>query len=311
MAEQFTAMFRRRPNEGWFRVGRFDVTTTDALCALAVFTVFVYGILGSDTWWRLPFQSFLVREELDVWRLLTWPVATPPRAWPLLGVVFFWIFGQQLEALFGRVRFLLWVLTITVGTGLIVTVLGAISTEIDRTNVGQYGLTTLFLCGIWVFAGTYPQAKWFDVVPLWAVAGVFTLLNVLQYNGDGLTGMVVFELVAIAVGLVAGRSLGLATGWPIPHVPLGDLGAGRPARSKSRQSSPGRRGAAGRTPPNRGTVVDGPWQAPPPPPRDTADDKATQAELDALLDKISQSGLESLSAAEKRRLNELSKRLRG
>jgi hypothetical protein len=36
-----------------------------------------------------------------------------------------------------------------------------------------------------------------------------------------------------------------------------------------------------------------------------------QAELDSLLDKISESGMDGLSADEKRRLNELSKRMRG
>ena len=42
----------------------------------------------------------------------------------------------------------------------------------------------------------------------------------------------------------------------------------------------------------------------------SADTAALQAELDALLDKISSSGLDSLTNAEKQRLNELSKRLR-
>ena len=308
MAQQFNAMFRRRPNEGWFQAGRFEVTTTDILCGLAVVTIFIYGILGVEDWLRLPFQSFLVREEFEIWRLVSWPVATTPRVWPVLGVVLFWAFGQQLEAIFGRGKFVAWVLTVTLGTGVVMTVLGALSTELDTTN-HQYGLNVLFLCGIWVLAATYPNVRWFDVVPLWAVAAVFTLLDVLQYNGDGLTGMVVFEILAIVVGLVAGRSLGLATGWPIPHVPLGDIGTDR-RRTTRRAASGSSRPSGGRPLPGRGSVVEGPWTAPPPPRRDTADDRATQAELDTLLDKISQSGLDSLSADEKRRLNELSKRLR-
>jgi len=304
MAQQFNAMFRRRPNEGWFQAGRFEVTTTDILCGLAVVTIFIYGILGVEDWLRLPFQSFLVREEFEIWRLVSWPVATTPRVWPVLGVVLFWAFGQQLEAIFGRGKFVAWVLTVTLGTGVVMTVLGALSTELDTTN-HQYGLNVLFLCGIWVLAATYPNVRWFDVVPLWAVAAVFTLLDVLQYNGDGLTGMVVFELLAIVIALVAGRSLGLATGWPIPHVPLGD-GSPRPRRSTGRKPSP-TRSATGRT---SGSVVEGPWSAPPPPKRNPVDHAATQAELDTLLDKIASDGLDSLSAAEKRRLNELSKRLR-
>jgi hypothetical protein len=314
MAEYFSAMFRRRPNDGWFQAGRFDLTTTDILCALGVVTMFVYGIMGREDFHRLPFRSWLVREELELWRLFSWPVATQPNAWGLLGVVFFWVFGQQLEALFGREKFLAWILAVTVGPAVIVTALGAVSTEIDTTNY-QYGLSTLFVCGIWVYAATYPQARWFDVVPLWAVGAVFTLLEVLQYNGDGMTGMVVFVLLAIGIGLSAARSLGQATGWPIPHIPVAD-GHHRPARSgptgRGRQVSGGRHPAPPRPNVGRsGSVVEGPWTAPPPPARNGPDARAAQAELDLLLDKISGSGLDSLTASEKKRLNELSKQLRG
>ena len=115
MADYFTAMFRRRPNDGWFRAGRFDLTTTDILCALAVLTMFIYGLMGVDDWIKLPFQSWEVRENLDLWRLVTWPVASQPDAWDLLGVVFFWVFGQQLEAMFGRDKFLGWILIVALG----------------------------------------------------------------------------------------------------------------------------------------------------------------------------------------------------
>lgn len=309
MAQQFNAMFRRRPNDGWFRAGRFDVTTTDILCALAVVTLFIYGIAGAADWWRLPFHPYPVRQDLELWRLLTWPVATTPRVWPVLGVVFFWVFGQQLEGLFGRGKFLTWVLATTFGTAVIDTLLGALSAEFEQM-LGVFGLNVLFLCGIWVLAATYPNVRWFDVVPLWAVAAIFTLLDVLQYNGDGLTGMVVFELMAIAISLVAARSLGFATGWPIPHFPIGER---RPKRAPSGGRSSGSRSAPPRPAAGRGggSVVEGPWSAPPPPARPSADARVAQAELDALLDKISSSGLDSLTPAEKRRLNELSKQLRG
>jgi hypothetical protein len=47
-----------------------------------------------------------------------------------------------------------------------------------------------------------------------------------------------------------------------------------------------------------------------PPPATSRDLAAAQHELDELLDKISATGLDSLTPDEKRRLNELSKRLR-
>lgn len=306
MSDQFAAIFRRRPNQGWFRAGNYDVTTTDIICALAIASMFVYGF-SRDTFDRLLFVPFLVR-DIELWRVVTWPIATEPEIWPLLGIVFFWLFGQQLEALFGRGRFIAWVLTLTIVPAVILTLLGTLGNDIDF--MVQYGLSSLFLGGIWVYAATYPGVRWFEVIPLWALAAIFTLLNFLQYTGNDQTGQVIFLLVSVGVALVAGRSLGLATGWPIPHLPLEGVGSssgsGRRRRSGGRRSS-GRRssGSSGQR------VVDGPWRnAPAPPPPPAGPSLADQAELDTLLDKIGANGMDSLTSDEKRRLNDLSKRLR-
>jgi hypothetical protein len=217
--------------------------------------------------------------------------------------VFFWLFGQQLESLFGRGKFVVWVLALTIVPALVLTVLGPLGDSIDFMI--QYGLSNLFLGGIWVYAATYPGVKWFEVIPLWALAAVFTVLNLLQASGVGANGQVIFLLVSVAVALVAGRSLGLATGWPIPHLPLDGVASG--SRSPKRKSKPKR--SAG-TSSSRG-VVQGPWKnAPAPAPPPAAPSPADQIELDALLDKIGANGMDSLSTDEKKRLNDLSKRLR-
>ena len=301
MSQYFAAMFRRRPNDGWFRVGRYDATTVDILCALAVGSMFVYGF-SISAWSRLLFNTALVR-EFEIWRLVTWPIATPPEFFPLLGIVFFWVFGQQLEGLFGRNKFLVWVTLVTIIPAVLSTALSALSSEFNLDSF-EFGLSTLFLGGIWVYAATYPGVRWFEVIPLWAIAGVFTMLNVLQYAGANATGQVLFLLMACAVALVAGRSLGLATGWPIPHIPLtGEGGGSSRRRSKPARSKP-RRGSGDR-------VVEGPWQrGPAPQPPRVVASPADQAELDSLLDKIGAQGMDSLTGAEKKRLNELSKRLR-
>ena len=304
MSDQFAAIFRRRPNDGWFRAGRYDVTTTDILCGLSVLSMFLWGLFR-DAWDRLWFAPVLVR-DFEVWRLVTWPIATEPAIWPLLGIVFFWLFGQQLESLFGRAKFVTWVLALTIVPALILTILGPLGDSIDFMI--QFGLSNLFLGGIWVYAATYPGVKWFEVIPLWALAAVFTVLNLLQFTGTGATGQVIFLLVSIGVALVAGRSLGLATGWPIPHLPLDGIGTGSSGRSR-RKSKPKPKRATGSS--RSGGVVQGPWKnapapAPPPPPPSAAD----QIELDALLDKIGADGMDSLTGDEKKRLNDLSKRLR-
>ncbi len=297
MSDQFAAIFRRRPNDGWFRAGRFDVTTTDILCALAVAPMFVYGA-SLEAFAKLLFYGPLVR-EFEIWRLVTWPIATEPDLWPLLSIVFFWLFGQQLEALFGRAKFVWWVLAVAIIPAIVLTALGALDNGLDFSSQ-DFGLTTLFLGGIWVYAATYPGGRWFEVVPLWAVAGVFTLLSALQYSGTRSTGQLIFLLVGIGTALVAGRSLGVAQGWPIPHLPLD--GSSTSQRTKKR-SKPKRSSGP--------KVVEGPWtRGPAPaPPRPVAS-PADQAELDALLDKIGDQGMDALTGGEKKRLNELSKRLR-
>lgn len=305
MSDYFQAMFRRRPNDGWFRAGNYDLTTTDILCGLALLTMLYYGFVGAfEFTTHLPFDSFEIR-NLGVWRLLTWTFATPPDFFPLLGIIFFWIFGQQLEALFGRNRFLAWVLAVSIVPAAISALLPLLSSSLE-TGGYAFGLSRLFLCGIWIYAATYPGVKWFDVVPLWAVAAVFTLLDFLQLNGAGNSGQVVLLLVGVGFSLVAGRSLGMATGWPIPHVDLSAVGTGKRMSAKRRAPKQQRSKSA-----DGSTVVKGPWKnAPAPTAPPVGPSVADQVELDSLLDKIGASGMDSLSAAEKKRLNELSKRLR-
>ncbi len=204
--------------------------------------------------------------------------------------------------MFGRGKFVAWILTMAIVPALILTLLGPLSSSIDFMQ--QFGLSNLFLGGIWVYAATYPGVKWFEVVPLWALAAVFTVLNLLQFTGVNATGQTIFLLVSVAVALVAGRSLGLATGWPIPHLPLDGSGRNKPKKkSKPKKQS---RGSS-----SNSKVVDGPWKnAPAPMPPPSGPTAADQIELDALLDKIGANGMDSLTGAEKQRLNDLSKRLR-
>lgn len=302
MSQYFAAMFRRRPNDGWFRIGRYDATTVDILCALAVASMFVYGI-SIPRWSDLLFNTLAVK-DFEVWRLVTWPIATQPDFFPLLGVVFFWVFGQQLEGLFGRNKFVAWVAGVTVIPAVLSTLISMLSSELNLDSF-EFGLSTLFLGGIWVYAATYPGVRWFEVIPLWSIAAVFTVLNLLQYTGARATGQVIFLLLGCATSLVVGRSLGLATGWPIPHIPLAEAGAGGGGRRKARPPRSKPKRAA------RDRVVEGPWQrGPAPQPPRVVATPADQAELDSLLDKIGANGMDSLSGAEKKRLNELSKRLR-
>jgi len=220
--------------------------------------------------------------------------------------VFFFLFGQQIEALFGREKFVVWVASVTVFPAVALTLLGTLGSSLDQ--FAEFGLSNLFLGGIWVYAATYPGVKWFEVIPLWALAAVFTVLSLLQFTGTGQTGRVLFLLFSVGVALVAGRSLGLATGWPIPHVPLD---GSRPRRSSRKSKSSKSSKSAGSSKGSGQRVVEGPWTRGPAPVAPAAGPSpADQIELDALLDKIGANGMDSLTPDEKKRLNDLSKRLR-
>ncbi len=312
MSQYFAALFRRRPNDGWFRVARYDVTTVDIVTALAVFSMFIWAA-SPDLFELLVFNGAEVRNG-QVWRVVTWPVAEIPGFFALISIAFFWSFGQQLEGLFGRGKFLAWILSVAMIPAITLSVLGFFNNEFDFESVA-FGLGPLFLAGIWVYAGTYPNVRWFEIIPIWAIAGVFTLLQLLQFTGDRALGGILFLLTSVAAALSVGRSLGLASAWPIPHIPLGGGSSGRSGRSpRTRRSKPTKpkrpkRGSAGQR------VVEGPWRKDtepsiPKPPASVGPSPADQAELDGLLDKISEQGMDALSGGEKQRLNELSKRLR-
>ncbi len=319
MSQYFAALFRRRQNDGWFRAGRYDVTTVDILCGLAVFSMFIYGF-GRSTFNQLLFAGPFVSQDFEIWRLFTWPIATEPNIFALISIAFFWSFGQQLEGLMGRNRFLFWVGTVTLVPSIALTALGELSSEFWFISF-NFGLSSLFLCGIWLYAGTYPNVRWFEVIPIWALAAVFTALSALQFLGNDSLGELTFLASTVFVALSVGRTLGLATAWPIPHIPLGGGSGGssgrrRPTRAPKAKRRP-KRGDLGQR------IVEGPWRGPvdgasgrgrgdlhQPPSSAPTTSPAEQAELDSLLDKIGSDGMDALSSAEKARLNELSKKLR-
>lgn len=280
------------------------------MSALAIASMFVWAA-SPRAFSYLIFSAPRVRSG-EVWRLATWPIAEEPGFFALISIAFFWSFGQQLEGLFGRGRFVVWILSVALLPSIGLTVLGAFSNSLDLTSF-SFGLGPIFLAGIWVYAATYPNVRWFEIVPLWAIAAIFTMLQLLNFTGSRASGGILFMLLSIATALSIGRSLGFATAWPIPHVPVPAPGSngGRSHRSKPSKPKRRKRGGTGQR------VVEGPWSKStsgsmpaPPSSAPTGPSPADQAELDGLLDKIGSLGMESLSTAEKQRLNELSKRLR-
>jgi len=296
----FSVPGHRDRSDPWFRIGTLDVTTTMLVVLASVASLFVWALsrTASEFLW-------LKAEEVkngEIWRLVTWPIANEPTIWTVITIAIFWYFGSQVERLLGRNRFGIMLLLLTVIPALVAVAM----------NVGAFfGLTPLELAVFLVFIAEYPFARFFFGIPAWAIGAVIVGIQLLQYIGLRDTTGLVLLLVTIVVAALSARAMGLAQSLPwIPKIPIPSSGGG--GRRKRRQSRGSRGGG--------GDVVAGPWSATsrtgpsrsatlPQPPAPTSSEH-DQAELDELLEKISANGMDGLSADEKRRLNDISKRLR-
>jgi len=284
-----------RPRDGWFKLGGFDVTTTALLVGLGIISMFAYAI-SPGALFNLVFIPELVRQG-ELWRLVTWPIATDPTIWALISLVFFWIFGHRIEEMIGRTRFTRLVLMLVVFPAVVVTVL-QIS---GAAAVGIGLLGTAMLC---IFAADQPNAPFFFGIPAWVIAVIFVALDVLQYVGMRAWGNLVQLLLTVGLAMIVMRQFGelRETMGFIPQF-FGGTTSGSRGGAAARSTSAARPGRpAKRKKQSRDfdrVVSQGPWASPTP---------GDQAEMDRLLDKMNSVGL---SDVERKRLSELGKRLRG
>jgi hypothetical protein len=282
----------RRQRDGWFRLGGIDVTTTALLVLLGVASMFWYAV-DKQSVAKLAFKGYYVRQG-EIWRLLTWPLFNPPsEIWVIITLAFFWFVGHVVEDQIGRSRFTKLVLAMTVLPAMLVTVLGF------DPSVGTYGLGVLAMGLLVIFALDNPGAMFFFGIPAWAMAAVFVGIDVLRYLSDRLYEPLMLELLLISVGLVGARQYGMVD--QLTFIPRFGAGA-----ANSRTAKPSRPPKSGKRKASGSTVVSGPWADSTP-----AHSPADEAELNGLLDKINDLGIDALTRDEKSRLNDLSKKLRG
>ena len=286
MASRFSLSFpgRRDADDPWFRVGTVDVTTAVLVAGLCALSMFVWAISPSLLEPLVLWPPYV--SDGQVWRVLTWPLANDPNIWTVLTIAMLWYFGRELERLVGRARFGCLLVMLAIVPGIAGTLL----------DIPQAGIRPVEIAVFALFAAEYPDLRFWGGIPAWVFAAVIIGIEILQLAGLRHSDRIVLLLVSLATAALVGRAFGLLGKYPwIPLIPIGAAGS-KPKRRKSAGRSRGR---------NTGpAVVQGPWAQSP-------TSVADQAELDGLLDKISASGMDSLSKSEKQRLNELSKRLRG
>jgi hypothetical protein len=294
MAGRFSFQMPESRHNGhpWFRIGQLDVTTTVFVTLLGAASMVMWAI-SPQVVLRLALLPNRVLSG-EVWRLITWPLANRPDLWTIIGLAIFWYFGREIESLMGRNRFAWFLVMITLIPAVVATLL----------NLPQAGFRPVQFSVFLVFIAQHPFARFFFGIPAWALGAVFVGLEVLQLVGLRQGRGVIFLFVTLATAAIAARSYGLMQSLPwIPALGLpGSESAGSRRRDRPKRSKKSPKPAR-----SSRTVVDGPWSEPSQP---SGDAGVLQAELDSLLDKISAGGMDALSTDEKRRLNELSKRLR-
>ena len=301
-------------DDPWFRVGQFAVTTTAIVSAMSVAYMFVWAFEGFSR----PITTKLLLNpgtslgsvgDGQIWRLVTWPIPTEPSLGTLLLVAVFWMLGSQLEALMGRKRFTFFLLVLTIVPALVMTALELTDTFGVVYGLRVYGLLYVELGVLIAFATHYSSVRFWPGIPSWILAGVVVGMAMLQAISNQRRYELVLTVTMALLAPLMLRALGHAEQheW-LPKFPLPARSAGGPQRRPPRRQRGGpQRGAPQhRRPQPRSSHLS---SVPPPPPPPAAEVEA-QAKIDALLDKMGEHGLESLTEAERRTLEDLSKRLR-
>lgn len=287
-------------DEPWFRVGSVDVTTTIFVVGAGVLSLLVWAVEGPSH----PILSKLVFDPSrvingQVWRLVTWPLANDLNSiWTLLLFAVFFMLGSQLEAVMGRRLFTIYL----VGLTIIPAVLGTLFHLLTGIGGGAAGLRMVELGVLVGFALRVPNARFWPGIPAWMIGVGIIAINFLQYLGNRATFSMFMLLVVVAVSLIGLRSLGFAdeADW-VPKIALpasvtGMTAAPKPGRTATRRK---RRGRANLS------VAPAPTNAPR---RELS--KLEEAEMDAILDQVSERGMDSLTPQQRQRLEDHSKRLR-
>jgi membrane associated rhomboid family serine protease len=290
-----------RNDDGWFRVGTVEVTTTVLLTALGLLSLLIYVVFparvvvssaGADyqSGGALLTHLMMLPDKvrgLQLWRLVSWPLANVPDQWfwSLLNLFFFFVFGSATERSFGKRRYL-WLLGyLTIILGLVAL---AVNTPVAGLDLIAFGVFAAFVV-------SNLHARTFFNLPLWGLALFFLAINVLQYLTARSWPQLLLLLLSVGLGVLAARAAQTSDLEAVPALPLPGLSpTGRTSPPRSKRRAP------------RGPATVTPIRRPPEP-----DEALAEMEVDMLLDKVAATGLDSLTPEERRTLERHAKRKGG
>jgi hypothetical protein len=253
----------------WLR--GYPVYATHLIVLVYVVSMIITSILmgarvtSVETWVQFD-HAAIFRGE--VWRYLTYGLWNPPSIFPFaIDMLWLTLFGREVEKFFGRATFLRFYAILYLITPLLFTVLGF---WWPMRLSGETGAFAVFVA----FATLYPQAEMmFGVLAKWAAIilfGIFTLMGLAYHDYPGL--MALWATVGFAHAFVRFQQ----GQFTLPTIRM-------PRRNPGLHVLPD--------------------EEPEQTPRLKSPKSDSMAEIDALLDKIAQSGMASLTAAERAKLD--------
>jgi membrane associated rhomboid family serine protease len=240
----------------------------------------------------------------QVWRLLTYPfVYSPMSPWPILwDMLFLWWFGRDLEDIYGPKEFLgFWIAVVLVSAG--VYLLIPLAAGLSITPMPLFGASDAVLAVLVLAALHFPRRiiNLFFIlpVPIWLVALVDVALHMYNFLAMLRPGQAVAALAGVPGAFLAAAGFALlyyknqwrvSTLWP-------DFSAWRRRRNRPRL--------------RLHTEEDEPVTPVPVAPSGVpAEAEELEAKMDAILEKISRSGKESLTDSERQVLLQASEIIR-
>lgn len=296
--------FQRYDDHGWFKVGQVEATTSVLLAAATTVSVVLWVVSKTIFVVPLILTDAAIR-GLELWRLVSWPFVNDPDIWIILSIAMVFLVGSDIEREVGRRRYA-WMI------GAIVVIPAAAASLFEP--MFTYGINHVVSALFVVLVLWRPMARTFFDIPLWVIVVLFEVLQLLQLldarNSASFAGLFTFWAVGLIVAALMARSYDLTEFTQIPKLPMPQFVTGDPYAKSNRAREKAQRGKPKGTTPLRRRADKGPAPVIPIRPEPRLD-RADQADMDALLDKISETGIDSLTPDERRRLDEHSRRLRG
>ena len=252
-----------------FHLGNVPIDVTNLIIGLHLIAGLVLSLTttsGATT--AVSFLAFSSSGLLDfkVWTLFTYPFVHTIDLWMIIGLLFLWVFGRQLEGFLGAKPFGLLYLAITA--------FSAVAMALLSPLIGDYflvGQRTIHFAVFISFALVFPNIRmWFDIQTKWIIIAVVTIYMI-QHIGTRDWGGLIHLCCAIIAAFAFLHYLGVnscqnAIAWVSTRV----------VRKRNRL----------------------------PKSKKTRKAKTDSKEIDRILDKISESGFDSLTSEEKRTLGD-------